>query len=80
MNKRVIMIGLNYENFQNFISKPKLSFLMNEFNMCIFLNFSRKYQLSEWSFHENRENHIMAEFVNIREFILVMIFVIFPQK
>ena len=31
-------------------------------------------------FQENRENHIQVEFVKIREFILVIIFVTFPQK
>ena len=45
-----------------------------------FFQFSRKKRISKWPFQTKCENHILGEFVKIREFILVIIFVIFTEN
>ena len=46
----------------------------------IFEIFHKNSRYRNGQFEENRENHIKGEFVQIREFTLVIIFMIFHQN
>ena len=52
-----------------------------EFNLyMIFKKFSQTKPSSEWPYQENRVNYIKGRFDKIREFDIVINYVVYPQK
>ena len=92
---KTLYLGWITRNFKIFIFKPKLSFLSENhwndnsdfYELILYMTFdvSLEMNISTMAiFVKNSKNHIIydikGEFVKIREFILVIIYVIFPQK